>query len=169
MIENQDKDQNDAAAVGSAGVGPEFAIQRIYVKDLSFEAPSVPAIFQQQWKPELNLQIQANTVPLENNTHEVSLALTVTVKNGENVAFLVEVKQAGIFTVKEFPEDQTHAILGSVCPSILFPYAREVVSDIVTRGGFPQLVLAPVNFDALYAQHLEQQGQAKSVGEEKTH
>ncbi len=135
----------------------EFAIQRIYVKDLSFETPESPAIFKEQWKPDMNLEMHTNSNELEEGVHEVVLSATVTVKSEEKVAFLIEVKYAGIFTLKSFEEEQMGALLGSVCPSIIFPYLREVVSDVVTRGSFPQLILAPVNFDALYAQHLEQQ------------
>lgn len=138
---------------------PEFSIQRIYVKDLSFESPQTPALFQQEWQPDLNLQIQTNTTRLTEDTHEVILKLIVTVKSTDKVAFLIEIQQAGIFTLRNFPEQQLHAMLGSVCPSILFPYAREVVTDLASRGTFPPLYLAPVNFEALYAQHLTQQNQ----------
>lgn len=138
---------------------PEFTIQRLYIKDLSFEAPQSPHIFQQQWQPEVNLQLQTQTSALGEDLHEVVLSVTVTATAEEKTAFLVEVKQAGIFTLKNFPEEQLKAMLGSVCPGILFPYVREVVSDLVTRGTFPQLYLTPINFDALYAQHLaEEQG-----------
>lgn len=136
---------------------PEFTIQRIYIKDLSFEAPSVPALFQQEWKPELNMQLQTNTTQLAQDAHEVILKITVTVKSSDKNAFLIEVSQAGVFTLAKFPEDQLRAVLGTVCPSILFPYAREVITDLASRGTFPPLYLAPVNFDALYAQHLEEQ------------
>lgn len=136
---------------------PEFAIQRLYIKDLSFEAPQSPQIFQQQWQPEVNLQLQTQTNALGDDAHEVELSVTVTATSEQKTAFLVEVKQAGIFTLKNFPEDQLRAMLGSVCPGILFPYVREVVSDLVTRGTFPQLYLTPINFDALYAQHLAEQ------------
>lgn len=136
---------------------PEFLIQRIYVKDSSFESPLAPAIFQQEWKPDLNLQIQTNSTRLGEDVHEVIIKLIVTVKSGEKIAFLIEIEQAGIFTLRHFPEQQLHAMLGSVCPAILFPYAREMITDLASRGTFPPLYLAPVNFDALYAQHLAQQ------------
>jgi preprotein translocase subunit SecB len=139
---------------------PEFTIQRIYIKDLSFEAPGVPALFQQEWKPDLNMQLQTNTAQLANDVHEVVLKITVTVKSQDKTAFLVEVAQAGIFTLAKFPEEQLRAVLGTVCPNILFPYAREVLTDMASRGTFPPLYLAPVNFDALYAQHLEDQKKA---------
>ena len=143
---------------------PEFSIQRIYVKDLSFESPQAPAIFQQEWQPDLNLQIQTNTTRLTDDTHEVILKLMVTVKSADKVAFLIEIQQAGIFTLRNFHEQQLHAMLGSVCPSILFPYAREVVTDLASRGTFPPLYLAPVNFEALYAQHMTQQNQTTDTG-----
>lgn len=144
----------------------QFAIQRVYVKDLSFEAPDSPNTFQKEWKPEMSLDINTDTNKLENEVFEVTLTLTVTVKNEGKVAFLTEVKQAGIFTIQGAPEEQLQHLLGSFCPSILYPYAREVVTDVVTRGSFPQLVLAPVNFDALYAQQME--GKQAPV-EEATH
>ncbi|MCS5712678.1 protein-export chaperone SecB [Candidatus Berkiella aquae] len=142
--------------------GPVFTIQRIYVKDVSFETPHAPEIFREEWKPEVNVDLQTKTNRLEESIYEVVLHLTVTVKMGERVAFLVEVHEAGIFTVKGFNQDQLGHALGSMCPNILYPYARETISDIVIRGGFPQLLLAPVNFDALYLQHLEQQKQGKA-------
>lgn len=135
----------------------EFTIQRIYIKDLSFEAPHIPALFQQEWKPDTNLQIQTNSTQLAQDVHEVTLKITITSKSADKTAFLIEVAQAGVFTIKQFNEEQTKAILGSVCPNILFPYARELVSELSTRGTFPPLYLAPVNFDALYAQHLAQE------------
>jgi preprotein translocase subunit SecB len=143
---------------------PEFTIQRIFVKGISFETEHVPAIFQQEWKPDLNLQLQTNTAQLEKDVHEVVLKVTVTVKSEDKVAFLIEVEQAGIFTLQRFPEEQLRAVLGSVCPNILFPYAREAITDLAARGTFPPLYLAPVNFDALYAQHLEQQKSGDGSG-----
>ena len=136
---------------------PEFAIQRLYSKDLSFEAPNTPVIFKEEWQPELKIDMQTTSTHLEEDIYEVVLAITVTVKSKDKVAFLVEVKQAGIFLLKNFPQEQMGPMLGSVCPTIIFPYAREVISDVVVRGGFPQLCLAPVNFDALYAQHVQNQ------------
>lgn len=140
----------------------QFAIQRIYVKDVSFEAPSAPGIFKEEWKPEMHLDIHTNSEVVQDDVHEVVLTLTVTVKNGENAAFVAEVKHAGIFTITGFDDDQLHQTLGSFCPSVIYPYAREVISDLVSRGGFPQLILAPVNFDALYAQHKSQQQEQKA-------
>jgi len=136
----------------------EFGIQKIYCKDLSFETPNSPDIFREQWQPEVNLQLGNATTLLDaSGIHEIILTLTVTAKLGEKTAYLVEIQQAGIFNIKGYNETEMGAMVGAFCPNILFPYAREAVSDLVTRGGFPQLILAPVNFDALYQQHMHQQ------------
>lgn len=136
-----------------------FAIQKIYVKDISFEAPNAPQIFTEEWEPQVNLDLGTNTQGVAEHTYEVVLSLTVTVNNKDKTAYLVEIQQAGIFHLEGFPDSVLRNMLGSFCPNILFPYAREAVSDIVTRGGFPQMLLNPINFDALYQQHLEQQVQ----------
>lgn len=136
---------------------PHFEIQRIYVKDLSFEAPNTPQTFVEEWKPEVSLNLETKSNRIQDNVHEVVLSITATVTTSKKTAFLIEVHQAGVFMVTGFANDQLHQMLGSFCPNVLFPYAREVVSDVVVRGGFPQLILAPVNFDALYAQHMEKQ------------
>ncbi|WP_019216307.1 protein-export chaperone SecB [Legionella tunisiensis] len=138
----------------------QFMIQRIYTKDLSFETPNTPAVFQQQWEPELALDLNTQNTVLEKGVYEVVLSVTATVKNQNAVAFLVEVKQAGIFTIQGAAGAQLDHLLGSFCPSILFPYAREAITSQVIRGSFPQLVLAPVNFDALYMQQLEENQKA---------
>ncbi|MCW5588544.1 MAG: protein-export chaperone SecB [Legionellales bacterium] len=135
---------------------PEFAIQRIYVKDLSFESPNAPEVFRGEWKPEVKFELNTSHNELSDNNYEVTLAVTVTAEVDKKVAFLVEVKQSGIFTISGIEGEQKEGILGSFCPTILFPYLRETVSDIVTRGSFPQLYLAPINFDAVYAEHLKQ-------------
>ena len=130
----------------------QFMIQRIYIKDMSFETPNTPSVFQQQWEPELSLDLNTQNTELEKGVYEVVLTVTATVKNQKATAFLVEVKQAGIFTIQGAPADQLDHLLGSFCPNILFPYAREAITSNVIRGSFPQLVLAPINFDALYMQ-----------------
>jgi preprotein translocase subunit SecB len=134
----------------------QFSIQKIYTKDVSFETPKSPKIFLEKWEPSVDFNLATRIEPLEENLYEVGLTVTVTVKSGEAVAYLVEVTQAGIFSLSEFTEQEMGPMLGSFCPNILFPYAREAVSELVAKGGFPQLLLAPVNFDALYAQHLQQ-------------
>jgi preprotein translocase subunit SecB len=138
----------------------QFAIQKIYVKDLSFETPNTPQIFTEKWEPAVDFNLSTNVATLDNALFEVSVTVTITVKCGATVAYLVEVNQAGIFTLVGFNEQEMGPMVGSFCPNILFPYAREAISDLVTKGGFPQLLLAPVNFDALYAQHLQQLQQA---------
>lgn len=148
---------------------PEFNIQRIYTKDISFESPEAPRAFLEPWEPALNLDLQTKATELEAGVREVVLTVTATVKIKEKIIFLVEVQQAGIFLIKNFATEQLGPMLGSFCPNILYPYAREVVTDLVMRGGFPQLYLMPVNFDALYEQQLQsQQGGANGFlqGEE---
>src|SRR3990167_4350467 len=139
---------------------PVFEIQRIFVKDISFEAPNTPHTFVEEWKPEVSLNLETKSTRIQDNLHEVVLSITATVTSNKKTAFLIEVDQAGVFAISGFPNDQLHQMLGSFCPNVLFPYAREVVSDIVVRGGFPQLILAPVNFDALYNKHVEEHGGA---------
>lgn len=138
----------------------QFSIQKIYTKDISFETPNTPTIFTAKWEPSVDFNLGTNVTPLDNTLYEVSLTVTITVKCGETTAYLVEVIQAGIFALSGFSDQEMGPMMGSFCPNILFPYAREAISDIVTKGGFPQLILAPVNFDALYAQHLQQMQQA---------
>ena len=157
------EEQNNGAAAADES-SPQFSLQRIYVRDLSFEAPKSPAIFRQQWEPSVSLDLNTKQKGLEGDFHEVVLTLSVTVKNGEEVAFIAEVQQAGIFLIKNLdPASMSHT-LGAFCPNILFPYAREALDSLVTRGSFPALMLAPVNFDALYAQEMarmQQGGQAQ--------
>ena len=157
-----DQANNGAAAENE----PQFALQRIYVRDLSFEAPKSPAIFRQQWEPSVSLDLNTRQKGLEGDFHEVVLTLSVTVKNGEEVAFIAEVQQAGIFLIKGLDEGSMSHTLGAFCPNILFPYARETLDSLVTRGSFPALMLAPVNFDMLYAQELQrmqESGEAPSA------
>ena len=156
-------DENKTTETNAQENGQQFAIQKIYIKDVSFESPNSPAIFTEQFNPEVNLQLNTNGTAIADNVYEVVLSLTVTVKQADKTAYLVEVQQCGIFTIQGFSEQDIGGMLGSFCPNILFPYARETVSDLVTRGGFPQLLLSPVNFDALYAQHLQQQNQASET------
>jgi len=134
----------------------QFSIQKIYTKDISFESPGTPKIFTEKWEPAVDFNLGTHASPLESSLFEVAITVTVTVKTGETTAYLVEVTQAGIFSLAAFSDEEMGPMLGSFCPNILFPYAREVVSDLVAKGGFPQLLLAPVNFDALYAQHVQQ-------------
>jgi len=157
----------------TGSTAPHFEIHRVYIKDSSFEAPNTPHTFTEEWKPEVQLNLETKSNRLQDDQHEVVLSITANVTSNNKPAFLVEVHQGGIFLITGLPQDQLHHTLGSFCPNILFPYAREAISDMVVRGGFPQLLLAPVNFDALYNQHMEEmkkQGTATTTeGEGKVH
>ncbi|MDO9169305.1 MAG: protein-export chaperone SecB [Methylobacter sp.] len=137
-------------------VEKQFSIQKIYTKDMSFETPHSPKVFTEKWEPTVDFNLGTHVLPLENSMYEVALTVTITVKNGDATAYLVEVNQAGIFSLSGFTDAEMGPMVGSFCPNILFPYARETISDLVTKGGFPQMLLAPVNFDALYSQQLQQ-------------
>lgn len=154
-----------------------FTVHNIYVKDISFETPNSPKVFTLDWKPKLDFEIQMGRALLEENFYEVTMSITVTVaieKSGnatavpdteKMTAFLVEVKQAGIFMLEGVSDAaQIDYILSTAAPTILFPYARQVISNLVTQGGFPQLVVPPMNFDAMYQQHLlEREAQDKTA------
>ncbi len=145
--------QNETTQTG------QFAIQKIYVKDVSFETPHSPQVFRTEWKPSVNMEMANNANHLENNLYEVVLAITLTVSVEEKTAYLIEVNQAGIFHIEGFPKEAMERITSTVCSNILFPFAREAIADLIARGGFQQLLLAPVNFDALYAQQQKQKQQ----------
>ena len=136
---------------------PQFAIEKLYIKDLSLEVPNAPAIFLENESPEISLQLQTGMQRLSEDAFEVVLTATVTSKIGEKTVFLVEVGQGGIFRLRNIPEENLEALLSIACPNILFPYAREVVSDAVVRAGFAPVILQPVNFEALYASRLQQE------------
>jgi preprotein translocase subunit SecB len=133
-----------------SGTASTLALQGVYLKDCSFEAPEGPRS-NGQWTPQISLDLNTNVRPLNNDVREVILTVTVSAKQGEQTLFLVEVKQAGAFLMQNLSEDELKRAVGSICPNVLFPYARAVVSQLVSQGGFPQLLLPPVNFDALYA------------------
>lgn len=138
----------------------QFSIQKIFIKDVSFESPNAPAVFTEaEWKPEVNVQINTEAKPMNEGLHEVILTVTITAKQLEKTAFLVEVKQSGLFHMTGFEQEQLGGMLGAYCPEILFPYAREAISDLVAKGGFPQMLLSPVNFNALYLQHQQKQAE----------
>ena len=138
---------------------PVFSIEKIYVRDLSLEVPNAPQVFMSNDAPQLEVQLSQDVHALDGALYEVTLKVTVTAKAGDKTVFLVEVAQAGIFQIRNVPQPEIDPILGMVCPNVLFPYARETVSDTVNRAGFPSVLLAPVNFEALYQQRIaEQQG-----------
>ena len=141
----------------------QFIIQRIYVKDVSFEAPNSPGMFTQEWNPDTNLDLNTHVNPLSSDNYEVELAITITVKSSDKTAFLVEVTQAGVFFITGYAQEQVNHLLAAYCPNILFPYAREVIASLVSKGSFPELHLSPINFDALYARRLQEE-QAKEQG-----
>ncbi|MPV86226.1 protein-export chaperone SecB [Ostreibacterium oceani] len=142
-----------------------FEINKIYTKDISSESPNTPAIHQQNWQPEINLNLgnQSTCVSEENGLYEVTLTLTVTAKIEDKVAYVIEVMQAGLFTVKGFDSAQRGHILGAAIPNILFPYARETISALSQKAGFPAMLLNPLDFNALYQQHLQQQAEANKT------
>ena len=141
----------------------ELGIQRVYIKDVSFETPNSPEIFTAEWKPNMDINLGTETKKLSDNIFEVVLKVTVTVKSEEKTAFLAEVHQAGIFMIKGLEDSQLAPVFGITCPNILFPYVREAISDLVNKGSFPQLVLSPINFEALFAQQMQQQQQSKEA------
>jgi preprotein translocase subunit SecB len=144
--------------MADAAPQPFFSIEKIYVKDLSLELPNAPQIFLEQQAPQVEVQLAnaANPLP-QSNLYEVALTVTVTAKSGDKTFFLAEAAQAGIFTIRDVPAQDLEPILNIACPNILFPYAREAVADLIMRGGFPPVHLAPVNFEAMYAQRQQQQ------------
>ena len=147
----------------------QFLIQRIYIKDVSFESPSTPQIFKENWSPEINVGLGSEVNDAGNGSRELVLSVNVEAKHDGKTVFLVEVKQAGLFLVQGFKPEEVDALMGIAAPNALFPYAREVVSDLVTRGSFPQFVLQPVNFEALYAQQRQAKSQpAKAEAESGT-
>lgn len=131
---------------------PVFAIEKIYIKDLSLEIPNAPNIFLERETPEINMQLGGKNQRIDEGLHEVLLTVTVTAKIKDKIMFLVEVQQAGIFRIRNVSDEEIDPVLGIGCPTILFPYMREAVSDIVTRAGFPPVILSPVNFEAVYQQ-----------------
>jgi preprotein translocase subunit SecB len=136
---------------------PNFAIQRVFIKDLSFEGPNSPEIFQKEWAPELSVELNTSHRSLEKDFWEASIKITTTVKSGDDTAFVCEVEQCGIFTLSNFESEQVTQILETIAPEILFPFAREAISEAVSKGGFPQLLLAPINFEAYYQEKKKQQ------------
>ncbi len=148
-------DENTAQNVAQQAITGQLAIQKIYVKDVSFEAPNSPAVFTGELNPTADVHFANRTTALDAENHEVVLTVTVKVRQEERTIYLVEVQQAGIFTVRGFPAEHLGAILATACPNTLFPFAREVICDLVMKGGFPQLLLAPVNFEILYAQEVQ--------------
>lgn len=138
-------------------VDKQLAIQKIYVKDFSFESPHTPQVFaRNDWSPKTDLNLRSSHTAGSDNSHEVVLTVSIEAKEGDQTIFLVELQQAGLFHINGYTADEFKALVGSFCPNILFPYAREAVATMVSKGGFPEFILQPINFDALYAQGLAQ-------------
>lgn len=137
-----------------------FSIQRIYIKDVSFETPNTPEIFQKEWKPEMNVELSTSSKSLVENVYEVSLRITLTVKSNGDMAYICEVTQSGIFSVIGFSDNNLQHCLGAFCPNILFPYARETIASLVNKGTFQPINLEPVNFDVLFMNYIQQQKSA---------
>ncbi len=143
-------------------VQAQVAVQKIYVKDSSFEAPGAPHIFQEQAQPQVQLNLNQTVNNLVEGVYEVVLAVTVTCKMADKNAYLAEVKQAGVFSISGLDQASLHGVLGTFCPNTLFPYARQAISDLVLAGGFPPFLLQPINFDQLYMEQLRRR--AESAG-----
>ena len=148
---------------GAAAPSAELSIQKIYVKDSSFEVPGAPAIFQEAGQPQVQLNLAQKVANFAENTYEVVLTVTVTCKIGEKTAYLAEVQQAGVFGMRGFPEGDLRAVLATYCPNTLFPYARQAITNMVLAGGFPPFVLQPINFEQLYAEQMQRRAEGQAA------
>ncbi|WP_372609583.1 protein-export chaperone SecB [Halomonas sp.] len=165
------EDNNQNAGAGNQPAGEQekpklqFAVQRIYVKDISFEAPNSPAVFQQPFKPKVNLDLNTTSQQVQEDLFEVVVKVTAQVNHSEEgtTSFLAEIQQAGLFKISGIEGEQLDHTLGAFCPNVLFPYARECIDNLVNRGGFPPLMLAPVNFEAIYAQRKKRQAEQQGA------
>ena len=159
-VDSSDSANGTANIAADQDTQPGFGIEKLYVKDVSLEIPNAPQIFTDRTAPQINVELANAAQKLDEGVYEVAIKVTVTAKIGEKVAFLVEVTQAGVFAIRNVAEDNLEMIIGVTCPNILFPYAREAVSDLVTRAGFAPVLLNPINFEALFLQQKQQAQQA---------
>ena len=141
-----------------------FQIEKIYVKDMSLELPNAPQVFAQQQQPQVEVQLASEAGQVAEGVYEVSVSATVTARSGERTLFLAEAVQAGLFSVRNVSEEEMQPLLAIGCPNILFPYLRETISDMITRGGFPPVLLQPVSFESIYLQRMQQQSQSPGAG-----
>jgi preprotein translocase subunit SecB len=155
--------QEDNNAAAEQNQQPGFSIEKIYVKDASLEIPNAPQIFTDRTQPQIGIELGNFAQQLEEGVFEVAIKVTVTSKIADKTVFLVEVTQAGIFQIRNVPAENLEMIVGITCPNILFPYARETVSDLVVRAGFLPVLLNPINFEALFAQQKQQQAEAPAT------
>ena len=154
----------NGAAAPTEETGPTFTVDKLYVRDVSFEVPGAPQVFNEQGQPQLQLNINQRVQRIEDGVFEVQLGVTVTCTVAEKTAYLAEVQQAGIFSLSGFDDATLDAMLGIHCPNMLYPYARQTIGDLITAGGFPPFLLQPINFEALYAEGLRQRAAAQSGG-----
>jgi preprotein translocase subunit SecB len=147
-------------ANGNGQTGPQLTVQKIYIRDASFEAPGAPHIFQDPSQPRIELNLGQKVQQLAQDVYEVVLTITVTCKAGEKTAYLVEVQQAGIFGLAGFDPQQLDMVIGTYCPHVIFPYARQAISSMIEQGGFPPFLLQPINFEQIYADQLKRRQQA---------
>ncbi len=161
-----DETTNGAAAPAAEAAGPAFTVEKIYVKDVSFEAPGAPAIFGENVQPQLNLNLNQRVQRLNDNAYEVVLGVNLTCNAGDKVAYVAEVQQAGVFGLVGFEPQAVDVLLGTQCPNVLFPYVRQLVSDLIQAGGFPPFLLQPINFEGVYAESLRQRAAQQAQGGE---
>ena len=155
-------EQTPAAAGDTVAQQAQFTVEKIYVKDVSFEAPNAPAVFTEQGQPQLNMNLNQKVARLEGDLFEVVLGVTLTCTLGDKTVYLAEVEQAGIFGLTGFDDRNLDMMLGTYCPIVLFPYVRQSVSDLINNGGFPPFYMQPINFEALYAEGLRRRAEAQS-------
>ncbi len=158
------EEDNTAGAQPEAAQQSRFNVQKVFLKDVSFESPGAPGIFAERGEPELKMNLQQRVQAVSEGQYEVVLTVTVTCKLGDKTAYLAEVQQAGIFGLENFEQEQLQATLGAYCPTILFPYARQQISELVSHGGFQPLLLQPVNFDQLYADQVRKRFEQAQAG-----
>lgn len=156
---------DEATTASTETQQPQFSIQRIYVKDISFETPQGAAAFQKQWKPKVSQDLNTKSKKISDDLYEVVLRVTITMADEDSTLYLIEVEQAGLFTIKGFADQQLPQVINATCPSILFPYLRDTIDNIVTKGSFPALMLPPINFDALFANAVQQAAEEANSAE----
>jgi len=170
MADDKTADATAAAEGAAQGDDKRISISKIYLKDFSFESPQSPQIFRAgEWKPQTNLNLRSTHNEVEGDLYEVGLTITVEAKEGDKTLFLVELSQAGIFEIAGYDKEEFDAIIGSFCPNILFPYAREAIAAAIQKGGFPEFVLQPINFDALYVQSRQQAAAQEEAQTQEKH
>lgn len=162
---SEENQNNGAVAATQEATGPQFSVEKLYVKDVSFEVPGAPQVFQEQAQPQLQMNLNQRVQRLNDNAYEVVLGVTLTCTVNDKTAYLAEVQQAGIFGLAGFDDQTLDMILGTHCPNALYPYARQVISDLIQAGGFPPFLLQPINFEALYAEGMRQRAEQAAAGE----